>query len=176
MSTSEPIPDHGTSTVASRTDLRSLFGRILHLRESPHRTALAFAVGIFIAFSPTYGLHTALVVFCTWAFGLNFLALFAGAFINNPWTLVPILGATFWTGTLIVGDGGLPPLTWDDLSPGGIYRQVLPYAVPFFVGGVVLSILGAVIAYPVAYYLIAKYRHSPSITSAAPLPPSGDVG
>lgn len=153
-----------------------MFRRILHLRESPHQTALAFAVGIFIAFSPAYGLHTAMVAFCTWAFGLNFIALFAGAFINNPWTLVPILGATFWTGALIVGETDLPPFNWDDLSFAGIYHQVMPYAVPFFVGGIVLSILGALIAYPLAYYLIAKYRRPHSSESAAPLPPSGDVG
>ena len=162
--------------MTSLTDVRSVFRRILHLRESPHRTALAFAVGIFIAFSPTYGLHTAMVVFCTWAFGLNFVALFAGAFINNPWTLVPILGATFWTGALIIGDTTLPTFNWDDLSFAGIYHQVMPYAVPFFVGGMVLSILGALIAYPLAYCVISKYRHPQSATSVAPLPPSGDVG
>lgn len=162
--------------MTSLTDVRSLFRQILHLRESPHRTALAFAVGIFIAFSPTYGLHTAMVAFCTWAFGLNFIALFAGAFINNPWTLVPILGATFWTGALIVGETDLPAFNWNDVSFAGIYHQALPYAVPFFIGGIVLSILGALIAYPVAYYLILKYRGPQASDSTAPLPPSGDVG
>jgi uncharacterized protein (DUF2062 family) len=158
------------------TDVRSLFRQILHLRESPHRTALAFAVGIFIAFSPTYGLHTIMVAFCTWAFGLNFIALFAGAFINNPWTLVPILGATFWTGALILGETDLPAFNWDDLSFAGIYHQVVPYAVPFFVGGTVLSILGALVAYPLAYYLITKYRRPHLSDSTAPLPPSDHVG
>jgi uncharacterized protein len=174
MSTFEPVPDRRESSMSSLADVRSLFRRILHLRESPHRTALAFAIGIFIAFSPTYGLHMAMVVFCTWAFGLNFVALFAGAFINNPWTLVPILGATFWTGAFIVGDSSLPSFTWNDLSFAGIYHQVMPYAVPFFVGGMVLSIVGALIAYPLAYYVISKYRHS--ATPVAPLPPSRDVG
>jgi uncharacterized protein (DUF2062 family) len=176
MSTFEPVPERRESRVTSHADVRSLFRRILHLRESPQRTALAFAVGVFIAFSPTYGLHTAMVVFCTWAFGLNFIALFAGAFINNPWTLVPILGVTFWTGALIVGDSGLPSFTWDDLSFAGIYHQVMPYALPFFVGGVILSIAGALIAYPLAYYIISRYRHPHAAASVAPLPPSGDVG
>jgi uncharacterized protein (DUF2062 family) len=162
--------------VTSLSDVQSLFRQILHLRESPHRTALAFAVGIFIAFSPTYGLHTVMVAFCTWAFGLNFIALFAGAFINNPWTLVPILGATFWTGALIVGDTDLPTFNWEDLSFAGIYHQVMPYALPFFVGGTVLSILGALLAYPLAYYLITKYRRPHASDSTVPLPPSDQVG
>ena len=170
--------------MTSLTDVRSLFRQILHLRESPHRTALAFAVGIFIAFSPTYGLHTVMVAFCTWAFGLNFIALFAGAFVNNPWTLVPILGATFWTGALILGETDLPAFNWNDLSFAGIYHQVMPYALPFFIGGTVLSILGALVAYPLAYYLVMKYQPASAprrscshlSDSTAPLPPSDRVG
>lgn len=176
MNTLNPAPDRRDVPRALPRDVRSLFRRILHLHESPHRTALAFAVGIFIAFSPTYGFHTAMVVFCTWAFGLNFIALFAGAFINNPWTIVPILGVTLWTGALIMGDSGrLPSLTWEDLSFAGIYHQIMPYAVPFFVGGMVLSIIGGLITYPLALYVISKYRH-PHSAASAPLPPSGDVG
>ena len=176
MNTLEPVPDPGDMLSTSPRDVRSLFRRILHLHESPHRTALAFAVGIFIAFSPTYGFHTVMVVFCTWAFGLNFIALFAGAFLNNPWTLVPILGATLWTGAWVMGDSGhLPSFTWEDLSFAGIYHQVLPYAVPFFVGGIVLSIIGSLIAYPLALYVISKYRH-PHAATSMPLPPSRDVG
>jgi uncharacterized protein (DUF2062 family) len=42
-------------------DVRSLFRQVLHLDETPHRTALAFAIGIFIGFSPAYGLHMVMV-------------------------------------------------------------------------------------------------------------------
>ena len=114
--------------MTSLTDVRALFRQILHLRESPHRTALAFAVGVFIGFSPTYGLHMIMVAFCTWAFGLNFVALMAGAFLNNPWTLVPILGATFWTGARLLGETGLPSFNLGrsvvqrDLPPGDALR------------------------------------------------------
>ena len=77
--------------MAKIPSFRSLLKEVLHLRESPQRTALAFAIGVFIGFSPAYGLHTVMVLFCTWAFGLNFLALMVGAFLNNPWTW-PSLG------------------------------------------------------------------------------------
>src|SRR5213595_1552961 len=125
--------------------LRELIRQALHLNESPHRTALALAVGMFIAFSPTYGLHTISAVFCAWAFRLNFLAVMAGSLVNNPWTLVPILGATFWTGFLLMGLPDLPPLDWHDLSVESIYVQVRPYAVPFFIGGLTLSVAASAI-------------------------------
>ena len=155
---------------------RSLLKQVLHLRESPQRTALAFAIGVFIAFSPTYGLHTAMVVFCTWALGLNFLALMVGAFINNPWTLVPILGATYWVGAVLLGRSDGPSFDWHDVSFGAIYEQIMPFAVPFFLGGFVLSILGAAVAYPLAYYLVAKHRKAHPPDLAEPLPPPQDVG
>jgi uncharacterized protein (DUF2062 family) len=162
------------STVSTGRSFRSLLRQVLHLRESPQRTALAFAIGVFIAFSPTYGLHTLMVVLCTWLFGLNFLALMAGAFVNNPWTVVPILGATYWTGALLVGRTDSPSFNWQDLSFAGIYQQILPYAVPFGIGGLVLSIVGGLAAYPAAYYFISKYRRAP--LSMEPLPPSDPVG
>jgi uncharacterized protein (DUF2062 family) len=160
----------GSFTIGDRS-FRSLLRQILHLQESPHRTALAFAVGVFIAFCPLYGLHTVLVVLCTWLLGLNFLALFAGAFVNNPWTIVPIFGVTYWTGALLLGMDETPPFNWHDLSMANFYEQILPYAVPFALGGLVLSLLGALLAYPAAYFFITKHRRSAASPALGPLPP-----
>ena len=161
--------------MATIPSFRSMLKQVLHLQESPQRTALAFAIGVFIAFSPTYGLHTAMVLFCTWALGLNFLALFAGALLNNPWTVVPILGATYWVGAFLLGRSDAPSFDWHDVSFRAIYEQIMPYAVPFFLGGFVLSLLGAALAYPLAYYFVAKYRQSHPLNRPEPLPPSQDV-
>ncbi|MBS0150313.1 MAG: DUF2062 domain-containing protein [Nitrospira sp.] len=155
---------------------RALLRQVLHLQESPRRTALAFALGVFIAFSPAYGLHTAMVALCTWLFGLNFVALFAGALINNPWTIIPILGATYWTGAFLLGRTDVPTFNWQDLSFNGIYDQVLPYAGPFVLGGLILSVLGALASYPAAYFFIMKYRPESASDMATPLPPSDRVG
>ncbi|HET8580050.1 MAG TPA: DUF2062 domain-containing protein, partial [Nitrospiraceae bacterium] len=170
---SAPTRDSRRGSVVSIARLRSYLSQILHLHESPHRTALAFAVGVFIAFSPTYGLHTLSVVFCTWAFRLNFLALMAGAAINNPWTLVPILGATIWTGFKLLGIQQAAPFNWDDLSLLSLYEQLLPYALPLVVGGIFLGILGALLCYPAAYLVISRHRVHGGRTAVegGPLPP-----
>lgn len=161
--------------MATIPSFRSLLKQVLHLRESPQRTALAFAIGVFIAFSPVYGLHTVIVLFCAWALGLNFLALMVGAFLNNPWTLVPILGASYWVGALLLGRSDSPAFDWNDVSFGALYAQVMPYAMPFFLGGFVLSLLGAALAYPLAYYFVSKYRQSYPLDHGEPLPPPQDV-
>lgn len=151
---------------------RSLLRQVLHLEESPQRTALAFAVGAAIAFCPLYGFHMVLVGICSWAFRLNFVALLAGAFINNPWTLVPVLGATYWIGAVILGRSDRPSFDWNELGFRAIYEQVMPYAVPFVVGGIVLSLVAAMVSYPLALYLITKHRHQASARQVEPLPPA----
>jgi uncharacterized protein (DUF2062 family) len=168
---------HDTSPfTGGHRSFRSLLRMILHLQESPRRTALAFAVGVFIAFCPAYGLHIVIVGLCTWLFGLNVIALLAGALINNPWTLVPILGATYWTGALLLGRTDAPTFNWQDLSVAGLYHQIMPYAIPFALGGLVLSVIGALLAYPAAYYFVIKYRRAPHTAKAEPLPPHNPVG
>lgn len=117
-----------------------------------------------------------MVVLCTWLFGLNFLALFTGALVNNPWTIIPILGATYWTGALLLGRTDVPNFDWHDLSFSGIYEQVLPYAAPFMLGGLVLSVLGALLSYPAAYLFFHKHRTAPTKPTTEPLPPSDQVG
>jgi uncharacterized protein len=158
------------------TSFQSLLRQVLRLQESPQRTALAFAIGAAIAFCPLYGFHTILVALCTWAFGLNFLALFAGALINNPWTIVPILGATYWTGAVILGQSDSPSFDWNDLGFRAIYEQVMPYALPFAIGGTLLSLLSAAVAYPLALYVISKHRQQAAARHPEPLPPPDPLG
>ncbi len=162
--------------MAPLSQIRFHLTRLLHLKESPHRTALAFAIGTFIAFSPTYGLHTLSALFCAWAFRLNVVALMAGTLINNPWTLVPILGATIWTGVQLTGLPDAPSADWADLSLMAFYEQIKPYAAPFFLGGFALSALGAVVSYPVAYLAITAQRGRHARTGAEQLPPETGVG
>lgn len=162
--------------MVSIAQIRSHLGRLLHLKESPRRTALAFAVGTFIAFSPTYGLHTLSVLFCAWAFRLNAVAMMAGSLINNPWTLVPILGATLWTGVQLTGLPDVPSANWADMSLMAFYEQIKPYAAPFFLGGFLLSAIGAAVSYPIACMVITAHRGRRARDGAEQLPPATGLG
>ncbi len=71
--------------------LMSFFKNLILKEKSPHRLALAFCLGNFIAFSPFIGLHTIMVFICAWVFGLSLpVMLTVSMAINNIWTLVPI--------------------------------------------------------------------------------------
>ena len=83
---------------------RSTFRRLLTLDDPPERTALAFAIGVFIAFSPFLGLHTIMATLVAVLFRFNKIAVFAGTFINNPFlTLVPIIIASYAVGAFLLG-------------------------------------------------------------------------
>ncbi|HZS12017.1 MAG TPA: DUF2062 domain-containing protein, partial [Nitrospirales bacterium] len=88
---------------------------------------------------------------------LNVVALMAGSLLNNPWTLVPFLAATFWTGFTVMGRS-VPAMQWEGLTPETLYEQITPYLVPFIVGGLTLGVIGALIAYPAARILITRAR------------------
>jgi uncharacterized protein (DUF2062 family) len=50
------------------------------------------------------------------------------------------------------------PFDWNNLSVASLYHQIEPYLLPFMIGGLILSMLGMLISYPVAYWLIRRYR------------------
>jgi uncharacterized protein (DUF2062 family) len=158
--------------VTSLSRIRQTARDILHLNETPRRTATAFAVGVFIAFSPTYGLHTLSALGAAWVFRLNLVAVMAGSFINNPWTIVPILGATFWTGFALMGMPDVPQVEWASVTPETLYREIAPYIVPFAVGGLALSVLGAVLAYAIALPVITRVRRRPGRPDCDPPGPA----
>ena len=132
--------------------------QILHLGDSPRRTALAFAIGVFIAFSPVYGLHTISVFLFAWAFRLNVVAMLAGSLVNNPWTLLPILGSTMWVGLTVLPTSAPPPLNWSQFTFQMLWSQLQPFFLPFVVGATLLGILASLVAYPLVLVGLQRYH------------------
>ena len=96
-----------------RDRIRSVF----QLKDSPHKLASAFALGIFIAFTPTIGLHTVSCLFLAWLFRLSKLVVLTAAFVNNPWTIVPLYGFCLWFGIKITGTmAATPDIAWQALT------------------------------------------------------------
>lgn len=144
----------------SMGSLRQHLVQILHLQETPHRTALAFATGVFIAFAPHYLFHTASVVLCAWLFRLNYVAVFLGSLVNNPWTLIPILAASLYTGSFLAGASSPTTVEWDQLTMDNIFDMLSPYFIPFLIGACTLALLASLLAYPVMKWTISRYRNS----------------
>ena len=126
--------------------------RLLHrVDDSPRRIALAFGLGVWIAFFPVLGTHTALALGLAFAFRLSRLAVLLGAYVNNPWTIGPLyLGGTLLGCALL----GVPPArlasahwTIEGRLWEGAWAHLRAYVWPFIVGNTVLGLVGGVAGY-----------------------------
>jgi hypothetical protein len=136
--------------------MRGRLGRALRVlaqvEDTPQRTALAFAIGVWIAFCPLLGVHTALALGVAFLFRLGRAPLLLGTYVNNPWTLAPLYMSGTLLGCAVLGVPADGLLTIDWSARGGAFyagllRQLRPYLWPYVVGNVVLGTLCAVLAY-----------------------------
>ena len=150
---------------------RSTFRRLLALDDPPERTALAFSLGVFVAFSPFLGLHTILATLIAFLFRFNKVAVYSGTFINNPFfTLVPIIIASYAIGAFILGrplripQAGVELLRHPHPLTASYYHQIFQESWdivwPFSIGAMTLSVVCSVIAYPVTSSLLRARRRS----------------
>ena len=148
---------------------RATLRRLLALDDPPERTALAFSVGVFIAFSPFLGLHTIIATLLAFWFRFNKVAIYAGTFVNNPFlTLVPIVVASYAVGAFLMGRPlrlpaeGLELLRSPHLADASYWRRLAASAwevvVPFSIGGMVLSVVCSLASYPVTLRILRAHR------------------
>ena len=150
---------------------RATVRRLLAIDDPPERTALAFSIGVFIAFSPFLGLHTIAATAIAFAFRFNKVAIYAGTFVNNPFlTLLPIILASYAVGALLMGRPlglaveSIELLKSPHLLTGEWWEKLIHSAgnvlVPFAIGGMLLSIICSIIAYPLTLrFLRARQRN-----------------
>jgi hypothetical protein len=145
----------------TRALIRRWLGALLHIQDTPERTAAAFALGVFFGFSPFLGLHTILAVLLAFALNLNRVAVLLGVYSNLPW----IIGAYYATTTMLgaaILRTRLPPefaervtalfalslrqhFFWQQLG-----RLLRPLLWPFAVGSLIGAICLGALAYPLA--------------------------
>ena len=150
---------------------RAAFRRLLAIDDPPERTALAFSVGVFIAFSPLLGLHTILATVIAFLFRFNKLAIYVGTYVNNPFlTLGPIILLSYAVGAFLLGRPLRIPAEGIDLlrSPhpltGAYYRQIFIHSwyivKPFAIGATVLSVVCSAVAYPLTLWALRRHQQN----------------
>ncbi|GFO53278.1 hypothetical protein GMSM_02850 [Geomonas sp. Red276] len=130
---------------------------ILSLDSHPAHIAAGFAVGVFISFTPFFGLHTPLAIAAAFIFRLNKITCITGAWVNTPITVVPILGLSYKLGRFLRGRtiNELPPQA---LQGGLEWHNLAKYAKSIILGSSILGFLAAIAAYFVCYYLVVRFR------------------
>jgi len=149
--------------------IKNLIKRLLHVEDTPERTALAFSVGIFLGYSPFLGFHTLGGIAVAFLFGLNRVAVLLGVWSNTPWWIVPYYGVATWLGMWLTGfqfqresleemfrlgmeKGFLRSDFWERLtSQWGVLLS-------FVIGSLVLAALLSLVLYPLSLKGIKVYR------------------
>jgi uncharacterized protein (DUF2062 family) len=154
---------------------------LLHVNDTPERTAAAFALGVFLGFSPFLGLHTIVAVALAFMFSLNRVAVLLGVYSNLPWIIAPYYAFTTVLGATLLRTTPPPDLRerlgemfqlsirnaefWHELV-----RLLRPLLWPYTLGSLIGASLLAALAYRVALeFVIRRRRHH----AAHARPPQG---
>jgi uncharacterized protein (DUF2062 family) len=154
----------------TRALVRRWLDTLLHIDDSPERTAAAFALGVFFGFSPFLGFHTLLGIVFAFLLNLNRVAVLVGVYSNLPWFLAPYYAAATLVGKEITGhvaplesiESRLRAVFELSLLHDEFWRQLVvvvkPFLLPFAVGSTLAALLLSAAAYHVALAFIASRR------------------
>ena len=154
----------------TRALARRWLGSLLHIDDSPERTAAAFALGVFFGFSPFIGFHTLLGTAFAFLLNFNRVAVLLGVYSNLPWIVAPYYAfTTMFVGARLTGHR-IPPGFRDQVSllfeqsllTGGFWHHLVvlfrPWLAPFSVGSLIGSLVLSAAAYPLALAFVTSRR------------------
>ncbi|PYR42642.1 MAG: hypothetical protein DMF93_05320 [Acidobacteria bacterium] len=153
----------------TRALIRRWLDALLHIEDTPERTAAAFALGVFFGFSPFLGLHTALGIIAAFLLNLNRVAVLLGVYSNLPWIIAPYYAFATMAGARITGHK-LPPGLRSQL--GALFELTVfgtefwhrlitilkPLLWPYTVGSTFGALVLAALAYPLALAFVTSRR------------------
>ena len=156
-------------THLTRALIRRWLDALLHIEDTPERTAAAFALGVFFGFSPFLGLHTALGIIAAFLLNLNRVAVLLGVYSNLPWIIAPYYAFATMAGARITGHK-LPPGLRSQL--GALFELTVfgtefwhrlitilkPLLWPYTVGSTFGALVLAALAYPLALAFVTSRR------------------
>jgi uncharacterized protein (DUF2062 family) len=143
---------------------------LLHIHDTPQRTAAAFGLGVTIGFSPLLGLHSVIGLALAFLFNLNRVAVLAGVWVNLPWFTAPYYTAATALGAWLT-DMSIPPNLLEQLQQAwtfptfkerilAVAHLLRPLLVPYTLGSTLASIPLGLGAYRGSLaFILARRRH-----------------
>jgi len=150
-----------------------VFYRLWRLSGSPHAIAIGCAAGVFIGFTPLYGMQFLLAGLLAWVLGGSVLAAVLGTFVANPlsfpliWFSTYKIGCIMLTGNLLGACGALPEglagwasaifarlMDFSVETAIMLFQGVWPVVKPMVLGSLPLGTLAAVATYIIVRQMV----------------------
>lgn len=158
--------------------------RLHRLPDPPHRIARGIFAGIFVTFSPFFGMHFLLAVAVAWILRGNIVAALLSTFVGNPLTFLPIAVSSLQTGYFLLGRGNAAGSEvhrslggkfvdagrtfWDNFyalftSAEADWSKLAVFFdevfLPYMVGGIVPGLICGLAGYYISLPIIQAYKH-----------------
>jgi uncharacterized protein (DUF2062 family) len=149
---------------------RSALKWVVRLRRSPQAIAGGFALGTFIAFTPTFGIQIAIALFLATLVNVNRPAACVTVWISNVVTLAPIYTFNYWVGSLFIPGPSVSEVygTFMDITTKlvkiqlwevikqfsvilGLGKDII---IPLVIGSVLVGLVAGGIVYVLSMFLI----------------------
>lgn len=130
---------------------------ILSLDSHPGHISAGFAVGVFISFSPFFGLHTLLALTAAFLLRVNKITCITGTWVNTPLTMVPVFIVSYEIGEFILGR------TPHELNIGKLTLErclelLDSHGLPILIGTSLIGFVAAILSYALLYWIIIRFR------------------
>jgi uncharacterized protein len=153
--------------------------RLRRLPDPAHRISRGIFAGVFVSFTPLYGLHFFFAALIAWMIRGNILAALLATFVGNPITFPFIAAISVELGSWMLGKPPVPlPRIFMSFSQASgeiwanVYAMFTPATVewvrlpsffsnifvPYMIGGIVPGIIAGLVAYWLANPIIASYQ------------------
>lgn len=159
--------------------------RVTRLPDQPHRIARGIFCGVFISFSPFFGLHFLFAALLSKIIRGNVVASLLATFVGNPLTFLGIAASSLQTGHFLLGSSGhraeaatqslsvkfsgaaadlkhnfMAIFTHEQAHWGNLSVFYHDVFLPYMIGGFITGLIAGLIAYYVTLPFIAVYQKS----------------
>lgn len=163
-----------------RRSLKYVSHRVKRLPDTPHKIALGAAIGIFVCFSPIFGVHMALALIIVYIARANLVASFITTVFGNPVTYPFIAALSLGVGRALLGmnakDDDFQSLhsafwqastdlwqlikSWVGLAerPDGLAEFLSNLFLPYLLGGTILGLTAGALTYILIKPIIRAYQ------------------
>lgn len=154
--------------------------RVKRIPDTSHKIALGAAIGVFVCFSPIFGIHIAMALVIVYILRANLIAAIITTMFGNPVTFPFIAAASLGVGRAVLGmnakDDDFQSLhsafwqaftdawqlikSWVGLAerPSGLADFMSNLFLPYLIGGTIVGIVSGTITYFLLEPVITAYQ------------------